>query len=108
MSFGVRVWGANSALQMDTDSFTYQIVHNALYDLTSTLVITVNIPGFSADTCVAVILPTEPAAGENSSSALPYMSVAPGVVTIRGKNPGEPGNWRSLMKFRLLVMRYKN
>lgn len=108
MSFGLRVWGANSAIQMDTDSFTYQVIHNALYDLSSNPVIIVNIPGFRSDTCVATILPTEAATSENSANALPYMSVAPGVVTIRGGNPSGRDNWRSLIKFRLLVMRYKN
>ncbi|WP_143505275.1 hypothetical protein [Pseudomonas sp. ICMP 460] len=93
---------------MDTDSFTYQVIHNALYNLSLNPVITVNIPGFSVSNCVATILPTEASTGDYANNALPYMSVAPGVVTVRSKNPGETGNFGSLIKFRLLVMRFKN
>lgn len=108
MSFGMRVWGPDGSLQMDTDSFTYQVLHNTLYTLSGNPVITVNVPGFNPDTCSAVILPTQPAADNYCLSALPYQSVAPGVVTIRGKNPSESGSILSTIQFRLLVMRYKN
>lgn len=108
MSSGMRVWGADGSLQMDTDSFTYQVLHNALYNLSITTVITVSIPGFNPANCVAVILPTQAAANSYCNSALPYQTVALNTVTIRAKNPAETDWFSTLIQFRLLVMRYKN
>lgn len=109
MSHGVRTWSASGALEMDTDSFTYQVLHNGLYQASAGGPITVYISGFSPSNCSAVILPTEPPANDYIYSALPYVSVGEGVVNVYGKHPAEAD--RSLgttIKFRLLVMRYKN
>ncbi|MCP1511024.1 hypothetical protein [Pseudomonas rhodesiae] len=111
MNYGLRVFGANGAIQMDTDSFTYQVMHNKLYKLGAQndgLVITVQIPGFDPAKCSAVILPTQAATDTDCLNALPYQSVAAGVVTIRAKNPGETGTYLSTIQFRLLVTRFKN
>ena len=110
MGYGARTWSANGALELDTDSFTYQVIHNQLYQLTMGAVITVPVAGFDPATCCAVVLPTQPAANDNSTSAMPYQSVGMGVVTIRSKHPNQPAadSWGSTIQFRLLVMRHKN
>ncbi|AMW64548.1 hypothetical protein QIT80_gp88 (endogenous virus) [Pseudomonas phage phiAH14a] len=108
MIYGARTWSPAAALQLDTDSFTYQVMHNALYQLSAGSVITVPIAGFNPSNCVAVILPTQPAANNYANSAMPFQSVAVGSVTVRSRNPREADNIGSTIQFRLLVMRYKN
>jgi len=108
MTYGVRTWSANGVLEMDTDSYTYQVLHNALYNLAVTPVVTVFIPGFDPANCTAVVLPTVAAANQYCSSALPYMTVSPGVVQVRNKNPAETDWFSTSIQFRLLVMRFKN
>lgn len=111
MSFGLRTWNAAGVIEMDTDVFTYQVLHSQTYSLSGNPVITVPVAGFSPESCSAVILPI----GNVDSSrqycydAMPYMSVAPGSITIRARNPSEKdANIASRISFRLLVMRYKN
>lgn len=111
MSFGLMTWGASGAVQLNTDTFTYQVIHNQLYKLTVDAVITIPIPEFSPGSCVASILPTQAAQYDFNFclDAIPYMTVAEGQVVIRSRNPSEPDSTNgSAIEFRLLVMRYKN
>lgn len=111
MSFGLRTWSEAGALQMDTDSFTYQVLHNQLYTLTLGAVITVPVSGFDPAKCVATILPTAPPtlSFNHARDAMPYMSVSSGQIIVRSRNPSEPDTSNgSQIPFRLLVMRYKN
>lgn len=108
MSHGVRTWDASGNLQMDTDSFTYQVLHNDLYTLTMGAVVTASIAGFDPETCTAVILPTQAAANNYCNSAMPFMSVGVGSVVVRSKHPNETGAIGSTIQFRLLAMRFKN
>ena len=83
MTYGVRTWGAGGALEMDTDSFTYQVIHNQTYKLSGrNVVVTVNIASFDPLKCVAVILPTSIATADVVREAMPYQFVAPGVIQI--------------------------
>lgn len=112
MSFGLRTWGAGGTLELDTDVFTYQVLHSQTYSLLANRVITVPVSGFVPASCSAVILPI----GNVDSSrqycydAMPYVTVTNGSITIRSSNPSEPdpNNIGSNISFRLLVMRYKN
>lgn len=107
MSFGLRTWDANGVIQMDTDTFTYQVIHNATYQLTRDGSITIPIPAFKVANCVATVLPLGTSDG-SPSSALPYQSVADGVVVVRSRNPSEADSGEgSAIQFRLLAMRYK-
>ena len=111
MSYGLRTWNAKGVLELDTDTFTYQVIHNQVYQLTLRAVITVSIAGFSPANCVATILPiTPPNTSYNSCyDAMPYMSVASGQVVVRSQNSMEPDTHNgSAIQFRLLVMRFKN
>lgn len=108
MTYGVRTWSENGVLEMDTDSYTYQVLHNAVYTLAMGAVVTANIAGFNPATCTAVILPTQAAANNYCYSAMPFMSVGVGSVVVRSKHPNEPGAIGSTIQFRLLVMGFKN
>lgn len=108
MSFGLRTWGAGGALELDTDSFTYQVIHNQLYTITDRGVITVPIAGFDPSTCCAAILPINAPTSNDVTQGMPYMYVNSGYVTIRSQNVNG-GNYRgSTISFRLLAMRYRN
>lgn len=110
MSYGCRTWSANGVLEMDTDSFTYQVLHNQQYQIYPGTITTVPISGFDPATCVASVLPVQPVSGNGNGQAMPYVSVGTGSVTIRGSNPSESdqNNVGSSLLIRLLVMRYKN
>lgn len=111
MSFGLRTWSEGGVLQMDTDSFTYQVLHNQLYTLNIGAIITIPITGFDPSKCVATILPTAPPRFNfnDARDAMPYVSVASGKVVVRSRNPSEPDiSNGSNIPFRLLVMRYRN
>lgn len=109
MSFGCRTWSGSGVLEMDTDTFTYQVLHNQQYQLTLGAVITVPVSGFTTSSCVAVVLPTQAPDWEFAGNAMPYVSVADGVITVRSKHPLEPTvETGSTIQFRLLAMRYKN
>lgn len=111
MSYGVRTWSGSGVLEMDTDTFTYQVLHSQTYSLQYAQVLVVPISGFDPATCVASILPVNPPTTDFTKDGLPYVSVASGAVTIRSIHPqetlpsGKPG---SELVFRLLVMRYRN
>lgn len=108
MSFGLRTWGAGGALELDTDSFTYQVIHNQLYTITDGGVITVPIAGFNPSTCCAAMLPTTAPSSTDVTQGMPYMYVNSGSVTIRSQNENGGGYRGSTIQFRLLAMRYRN
>ena len=107
MSFGLRTWNEQGVLEMDTDTFTYQVIHNQLYRLSRGAVISVPIPSFTPSTCVATILPINSAPTVGGLDAMPYQSVSNGNVTISSFNPNN-NTYGSGIEFRLIVMRYKN
>lgn len=106
MTYGVRTWSADGVLEMDTDSFTYQVLHNQAYQLNGSNTITASVAGFTPATGVAVILPISTRDADFSSGSMPYMTVGNGTVTVRSRNPSEPGSIGSSILFRLLVMRF--
>lgn len=110
MSFGLRTWSDTGIVQMDTDSFTYQILHSQTYKLTAGQVLDVSVPGFDPGTCSAAILPIGelPNPDVGITGAIPYVSVSSGSISIRSKHPSEASQGLSTrLEFRLLVMRYK-
>ena len=112
MTYGLTVWDAQGNVQMTTDDFTYQQLHNQVYDLKLAASYTVSVPGFDPSKCVATILPTDSATEaqlDEGSNALPYMTVSVGSIIIARANPSAPASSAvSLLRFRLLVMRYSN
>lgn len=61
MSFGIRIWGANGALELDENSFTARVVYSALVQRSSgeagTRFITIN--GIDCSTHSAVYMPVD-------------------------------------------------
>jgi hypothetical protein len=110
MSFGCRTWSASGILEMDTDSFTYQVIHNQQYQVYPGYINAISIPEFNPSNCVASLLPVQASPDNSNGQTMPYVSVSVGTVTIRGSNPSEsdPINTGSALLVRLLVMRYKN
>ncbi|UXZ98916.1 hypothetical protein K3169_14095 [Pseudomonas phytophila] len=111
MTFGVRTWNAKGDLEMDTDSFTYQVIHNQVYQLNGTNAFSISIPGFNTSNCVATVLPISSSNSGLAKGAMPFVSVASGSVSVSSRNPQEPNAdsvYGSQIQFRLLVMRYKN
>lgn len=108
MSFGMRTWGAGGTLELDTDSFTYQVIHNQLYTITNGGVLTITIAGFDPSKCCAAMLPTLAPSGTSVTEGMPYMYVNSGSVTVRSQNVNGGGYTGSTIQFRLLAMRYRN
>lgn len=114
MSYGFTVWDEQGNVQMTTDDFTYQVMHNQVYQVGTSgqNPIVLNLPGFDPVKCSAVILPTDAiseSAMDEAINALPYISLAVGVITISRQTPfGTANTGSSLLRFRLLVMRHSN
>lgn len=108
MSFGLRTWSDNGTPELDTDNFTYQVIHNQLYTIADRGVLSINVPGFTKETCCATLLPTQPITSDNVREAMPFMHVSPNNITIRSQNVNGGSYIGSTIQFRLLVMRYRN
>lgn len=59
MSFGIRIWGADGALQLDENSFTIRIVASFLVTFSGSnrQMQTFAVPGINAGNSVAVLVP---------------------------------------------------
>ena len=108
MSYGVRTWSSNGVLEMDTDSFTYQVLHNQLYTTPQGGVLNIPVQGFTPDKCSAVMLPVSAPPNDYVMSAMPFIYLGNGVITIRSQNVNGGGYTGSGLQFRLLVMRLRN
>lgn len=113
MSFGLRTWGASGSLELDTDTFTYQVMYSAVINFEGSApnaVVTVQVPDFDPATCCAVLLPVGAPTytpWENQRNAMPFVSVASGSVTLRRRHPNETSIENDTrIAVRLLVMRY--
>lgn len=107
MSFGLRTWNEEGVLEMDTDSFTYQVMYNQLHSMDGVNGFTVQIPGFTPDKCVACILPTNPQSSEFATEAMPFITQGNGSVTLLSRVAGSK-DIGSKVVFRLLAMRFRN
>lgn len=92
---------------MDTDSFTYQVIYSQLHSVDGANSYTISIPGFSADKCVAAILPLGTVGSEVGAEAMPFIYQNEGSVTIKPRPDGS-SRVGSRISFRLLAMRFRN
>ena len=110
MTYGMTVWDEAGNVQMTTDDFTYQIMHSQVYSLAGANPITVTIPGFDPAKCEAVLLPVDAVSEfemQFARSALPWIVQSAGSVSISRQTPyGTSTTGASLLRFRLIVMRY--
>lgn len=112
MSYGIRCWSEDGAINLDTSVFTYEILHSSRIDFSSVSApssVTVSIPKFNPGNCVAVVLPENvpfPAQWESADNVMAGLSVRLGAVTVHRSNPTKGGNQTRTI-FRLIAMRYK-
>lgn len=62
MSHGMRVWGADGALQLDENSFTMRVVLSTLvtYPNNTKAIQTFSVPGCTESNSVAIVIPNGP------------------------------------------------
>ena len=62
MAYGMRVWGANGALQLDENSFTMRVVLSALVTFANSTKANqdFSVPGSDASNSIAIVIPVGP------------------------------------------------
>lgn len=114
MSYGMRIWGADGALQLDENSFTLRVVLSTVVE-NSGWTITDRSKGFGyKDFAVADITPSNASAtvlptGAYTDTTTQFETeVLNGVVRVYNYNRGFPaGGWSSnVNSMRLIVMRF--
>lgn len=113
MSFGMRIWGEDSKLQMDENSFTVRVIYSGVVERAvgggvSTFI---SIPGVRAATHAAVILPIgaypqDPNA-QNAYACQYEPDVINDGVMVYFNNRLYPGGAAGLAPQRLLVMKIR-
>lgn len=112
MSFGMRIWGATGALELDETSFTVRLAHTSLVQKAAGEDRTrfISIPGISPATHSAVCFPVNFYDPSNQTyyniQYIPIVSV--GGVTIYFGQPGTNASAPNGIGLqRLMVMRYR-
>lgn len=99
MSHGLRTWNANGALELDTNTFTYQVLGQWVIDFSNSTpqnpgIVTLNIPGFDPSTCALILLPTRaqdiyyPDGTKTNAKCYPYVTVSASQAVVRSVYPG--------------------
>ncbi|WP_434558011.1 hypothetical protein [Pseudomonas sp. Z4-20] len=58
MSYGIRVWGGDGALQVDENSFTMRVVYSGIVTGTNTATYqTISVPGLTPENGTAFVVP---------------------------------------------------
>lgn len=108
MSYGIRVWGAAGALELDENSFTVRVVYSAIViGSGSTRSSSFSIPGVDTSTHSAVCIPVGPYdTTAQSITAIQYTPiVGNGVVTVYYGSPAANTGPTGRSPQRLLVLR---
>jgi hypothetical protein len=107
MSHGIRVWGANGALQVDENSFTMRVVLTQVVSMGRQEKQTVDIPvpGANASNAIAVVLPIGTFADSTTQFETEMLD---GVARVYNYNRGfTAGTWyANAGSMRLLVIRF--
>lgn len=114
MSFGIRIWGATGALELDETSFTVRVVYSAVVEAgvpAPGRSRTIAIPGVSPATHSAVCVPIGAYPQDPSAQNLYAIQYEPqvyeGGVVVWFANRAQPSGTIGLGPQRLLVMRYR-
>ncbi len=107
MSHGIRVWGANGALQIDENSFTMRVVLSQIVSLgrQAKQAVDIPVPGANASNAIAVVIPI----GTYSEGTTQFETeMLDGVARVYNYNRGfTGGTWQSSAgSMRLLVIRF--
>lgn len=105
---GIRIWGANSALELDENSFTVGIVYSAVISSSGRSVF-ISIPGITPSTHSAVCVPVSDYRTDGQSIAAIQFTpvVSSGGVTVYFGCPATSTGSIGITPQRLLVMRYR-
>lgn len=109
MSFGMRIWGSDGALQLDESSFTMRVVLSAVVLRTEfpkgQSFQVFSVPGVTPENTVAIVVPI----GSYSSTATQFETeVLTDSVRVYNYLRGFAGtNTSSATSMRLLVIRYQ-
>ena len=117
MSVGMRIWGADGALQLDENSFTVRIVYSQIITIQTGQgrYVDLAIPGYpdvNPTTYSAVCVPIAPYEVSGQRTPITYTPIIypgpPGYVRVYLGAPGGTGSAPiGTTPQRLLVMRYK-
>lgn len=108
MSFGMRIWGADGALQLDENSFTIRIIYSAIVSPSGRSTF-ISIPGVAPATHSAVCFPVsayDTTAQYNSAIQFTPI-VGTGGVTVYFGSPAAGTGPTGTTPQRLLVTRYR-
>lgn len=105
MSYGVRMWGADGALQFNTDTATWRIVLSVVVSFAGQEKSPQQffVPGCNANNTAALVLPI--GASSESDRQL-ETEVSDGVVYVRNFINGYAASMASHSTMRLIVMRW--
>lgn len=105
MSYGVRMWGADGALQFNTDTATWRIVLSAVVSFAGQGKSTQQflLPGCNPSNTTAVVLPIGPSADSDRQLET---EVSDGVIYVRNFINGYAASMVSNSTMRLVVMRW--
>jgi hypothetical protein len=103
MMGGFRTWDAQARLQLDTSTFTYQIVANVLANFATTSVVNIPITGNASNHCAVVLALT----GTASNSFMPHIAVQTNNVQVTRYHPSSPSANDTRNTVRILVMKFR-
>lgn len=109
MSFGMRIWGADGALQLDENSFTVRVTHSSLVPKTEGRYVDIPVAGVDPQNYSAVCVPVVPySEWAQQRSAISFTPVVyAGYVRVFFGSPAADTGPTGITTQRLLVMRYK-
>lgn len=113
MTTGIRIWGANGALQLDENSFTVRVVYSALVTSLNQAGrnLYISIPGVNPATHAGVCLPNAAWSNSNGSQSAQTsqydVEVMDGGVRVWFGNRNQPNGRIGNSTQRLLVFKYR-
>jgi hypothetical protein len=110
MSFGMRIWGADGALQLDENSFTVRVVYSALVTASGASLY-IPISEVSPTTHTGFCIPATQYSGDTSGQDSKFsqfdVQILSGGVTVWFRNRNFPTGRVGTGSRRLLVFRYR-
>lgn len=100
---GFRTWDGQGRLQLDTSTFTYQIVANVYVNFAATAVLNIPITGDASNHCAVVL----PLSGTKDNSFMPHIVVQANNVQLTRYHPASPGANTTTNTARVLVFKFR-
>lgn len=120
MSYGLRTWNEAGLLNLDTDTFTYQILGSWVLDFTSSTWanpanFTLSIPGYDPANCALILLPIRsadvpgPTEAASNAKSYPFVTTSAGQAVIKAFNPSATSSITISPKgiFRAMAIKYR-